>query len=184
MKIRLFEIPEDGKSFTFNRKTAELNEILSDLIGSEAYEAELFLRPINSKDFELTGKIKTQTPTDCSRCGDDMKFPIQHVIREILIPKQAVDKTGKYAKPNHILELQSETTVEVLEVEDEVFDMGEYLHEVVGLAIPFNPAPPLQSDGSCGLCKKTFKTEAFVYDEPMEVTKENPFAVLKSIKLN
>lgn len=183
MKIRLFEVPEEGKHYVFNRKTAELNEIFEDLIGNEVYEANLFLRPINSKDFELTGKIQAQSPESCSRCGDDMIFPIQQVIREILIPKQAVDKTGKYSKLNHVLELQEGNTTDVLEVEDEIFDVGEYLHEVVALAVPFNPAPPVQ-DGSCGLCKKAVKSEPFVYDEPMDGTKQNPFAALKTIKLN
>jgi len=185
MKIRLFEIPEEGKAYSLNRQTAELNPLLQDLIGEEAYEIQFFLRPINSKDFELTGSVRTQSPQDCSRCGDAMKFSIQQKFREILIPKQYVDKNGKYSKSNHILSNKNTEDIDVIEVEDEVFDAGEYLHEVIALAIPFNPAPALDAKGACSLCHLKPKADQVVYDEVMEeVKKESPFAVLKSIKLN
>lgn len=182
MKIKLFEISEDGKQFNLDRKTAELNDTLSDLIGENPYNADFTLRPINNKDFELTGTLKTSSPQECSKCGQDFQFPIHVKLYEVLIPKQHVDKNGKFTKPNHILEGETES-VQCTEVEQETFDAGEFIHESIGLAIPFNPAHKA-GDADCQPRKGSFEQGYFQYDEPMEVQKVNPFAALKDLKPN
>src|SRR5438128_2099028 len=98
MKIRLNEIPEDGRSYIINRKTGELNEVLQDLIQSRPYDVDFYIRPLNSKDYTLAGTIKTNTPAQCSLCAEDFELPISKKLNEILIPNQSDDRTGKYAK--------------------------------------------------------------------------------------
>ncbi len=104
--------------------------------------------------------------------------------REILIPAKVDDRTGKYTKVNHVSE-GIENGPSVAEYEGTVFEMGEYLHEVVGLAAPYNPKPPEDEKGDCRVCEKFVRGKVFTYDEelPAEV-KESPFTALKNLKLN
>lgn len=184
MRINLSEIPEEGRSYVCNRKTGELNAILKDLIGTAAYEAEFFIKPLNSKDFEMNGEIRTELPEDCSRCGIDFQLKINPSFREILIPRQTETRTGKYAKVNHISEA-AESGPSVVEYDGLVFDMGEYLHEMVAFAAPFNPAGPEDEKGDCSVCGISVRGRSFGYTEEMPAEKpESPFAALKNIKLN
>ena len=184
MKINLAEIPEDGRSYQFTNQTGELNAILSDLIGKNQYVADFFIKPLNSRDFEFSGKIETKTPGQCSRCGIDFAFPIKQKFREFLIPKQNQPRGSRYSKVNHVSDLP-EDAPEVSEYEGNAFDLGEYIHEVIALAAPFNVAGPEDENGDCSICKIPLKGQSFSYDEQMPPDKpQNPFAVLKNIKTN
>ncbi|MFP5520190.1 MAG: YceD family protein [Bdellovibrionia bacterium] len=184
MRLILSEIPEEGKEFIVNSQTAELNETLRDLIGKNPHEARFFVRPLNSKDYELSGKIKTKLAETCSRCGLDIQLDIDSDFREILIPKQIDTRTGKYAKPNHISDVEAEGP-DVSEYSGNSFDMGEYLHEVVALAAPYNPVGPENEKGDCSICEMPVRGRSFGYDEEMpEDMQKKPFAALKNLKLN
>lgn len=184
MKINLTEIPEEGRKYQWNSQTGELNSVLLDLIGKAFYETEFFIKPMNSKDFELMGTIQTQLPEQCSRCALDFAFPVNEKFHEILIPKQGQPRGSKYAKVNHVSDLP-QGGPEVSEYEGHIFDIGEYLHEVVALAAPFNPIPPEDEKGDCSVCKIPVRGKSFGYDEKMPEEKPvNPFAVLKNIKIS
>ena len=58
MKIRLTEIPNDGRSYTFDRESGELNEQLSDLVGKNAYHVNFTISPIGNA-YEMRGGFKT-----------------------------------------------------------------------------------------------------------------------------
>lgn len=184
MRLVLTEIPEEGKHFKLNRNTAELNDVLKDLIGSQAYEAQFYVRPLNLKDYEITGSIETKLPETCGRCGLDIKLDLKTSFHEILIPKQEDDRTGKYVRPNHLSDLEAGGP-DTSEYVGKHFDMGEYLHEVVALAAPFNPVGPEKDNGDCGICEKPVSSFNFTYDEEIpEDPKKNPFSALKGLKLN
>lgn len=179
MKIRLNEIPEEGRNYIFNRKTAELNTALQDLIQNNPYDVSIDIKPLNTKDFTVTGTVLTKTPEQCSRCAEDFDLIIDKKIREILIPNQEEDRTGKYAKTSTTLVTadSNETTVSVTEYSKLQFDLGEFMHEAIALEIPFNPF--------CPKCIKIKNDKPFIYDEKMgEDVKPNPFQALKGIKLN
>lgn len=183
MRINLIDIPEEGKQFTFSDSTGELNPMLFDLLGEESYTAELFIRPINHRDFEMTGSIRTGCKEICSRCGDDFRLKIMEKFHEILIPPQPQDRQGKYAKANHLSETREEGPSVVEYEGNGTFNIGEYLHEVAGIAIPFNPAPPIDEKENCSLCHLNVKNHDFGYDEGKKVEKSQPFASLKNLKL-
>lgn len=184
MRINLIDIPEEGQSFFWNNQSGELSSVLADLIGKNLYQVDFFVKPLNSKDFELRGIIKTGLAEQCSRCGIDFEFPVKQEFYEILIPKQDHPRGGRYSKVNHVSEAP-DTGTETSEYEGNHFDMGEYLHEVVALAEPFNPAGPEDENGDCSICKIPVKGRSFSYNEEMPVEKpQSPFAVLKNIKLN
>ncbi len=184
MRINLAEIPPDGRSYIWTSQTRELNPVLKDLIGSIPYHTEFFIKPLNSRDFEMSGSIRTEMPEVCSRCGLDFNLRINEKFRNILIPRQEDDRTGHYARVNHVSEVL-EGGPEALEYEGVSFEMGEYLHEVVALAAPFNPKAPVDEKGDCSVCKIPVKEKLFSYDEEMPEEKpESPFNVLKNMKLN
>ncbi|MBY0553439.1 DUF177 domain-containing protein [bacterium] len=176
MKIRLNEIPEEGRNYIFNRQTAELNPALQDLIQNNAYDVNLDIKPLNSKDYTVIGTLKTKTHEQCSRCAEEFDLPIDTKLREILIPHQEEGRTGHYAKSGVSME-DEDNTFAVTEYQSMQFDLGEYLHEAIALQVPFNPF--------CAECSKPENNKAFIYDEKMgEEVKPNPFQALKGIKLN
>ena len=183
MKIKLSEIPEDGFNYEFTRLSAEMNQALADLLGTEDYKIQFFIKPLNTKDFMLNGSIVTKTSENCSRCGDSFKFSINKKINEILIPKHEDDRTGKYAKTTVALS-DRDLEVAVLEYVNGQFDVGDYLHEAIAIDIPFNPMPQKKPNGDCSLCDKPFSLDPIIYDEKLSVEKKNPFLTLKNIKLN
>lgn len=185
MKIKLNEIPEEGRDYNFTRETGELNQDLADTIGSESYKISIFIKPLNTKDFSLTGSVSTKTEESCSRCGDSFKFPISKKLKEILIPKQEVDRTGKYSKSSVPVSEDFENEASVVEYSNNQFDLGEYLHEAIAIDIPFAPMPETKANGDCILCDKPTPKTQLIYDENMSIERKvNPFESLKNIKLN
>lgn len=179
MKIKLNEIPEEGRTYTFNRQTAELNPVLQDILGNNEYDISLDIRPLNTKDFTILGRVSAQTHEQCSRCAEEFELPIQKKIHEILIPSQQEDRTGKYAKtsPHIVNASDDEQQIGVTEYSKQQFDLGEFVHESIALEVPFNP--------HCPTCQKQGDDKAFVYDEKMgDETKPKPFDALKGLKLN
>lgn len=176
MKIRLNEIPEDGRKYVMNRQTAELNLVLNDLISHHEYQVDLYIKPLNNKDYTMDGLVKTHLPQQCSRCACDFSYDINAKVKEILIPSQEVDRTGQYIKSS-VNFSEDEDVASVSEYSKQLqFDLGEFLHEVIALEVPYNPY--------CNDCAKN-DTQAFIYDEKMgEVSKPNPFQALKGLKLN
>jgi uncharacterized protein len=176
MIIRLNEIPENGRDYWFNRQTAELNPVLQDLIQSHPYEIKLFVKPMNTKDFEMTGSVATTAAAQCSLCAEDFDLSLNRQIREILIPNQELDRTGKYAKSTTISAVEDET-YSVSHYSKQQYDLGEFIHEAIALEIPFKPL--------CAKCIKRENDQIFIYDEKMgEEIKPNPFQALKGLKLN
>jgi uncharacterized protein len=177
MKIRLNEVPEEGENYDYNRKTGELNEVLRDLIQNNDYKVDLFIKPLNSKDFTVTGKLETSRIEQCARCAEDFKKDLKKKVNEILIPSQEQDRTGKYSKSSVNID-DPEDEVSVSEYHKQQFDLGEFIHEAVALEISYV--------AYCENCSKPENDKVFVYDEEMgeETTKQNPFQALKGLKLN
>lgn len=182
MMIRLMEIPEEGKSFELNSQTKELNEILADLIGNTAYKTHFFIKPLNSKDYMLTGTIETAVPDQCSRCGLDFNFKIKKSFQEVIIPHQYTPRDAQFSKVNHLSD-SNEQEISVIEYQNSMFDIGEYLHEIIGLSIPLNPAPEVDDKDQCGVCHLTITEKSFSYEEALP-EKQNPFNALKNMKIN
>lgn len=185
MKIKLHEVPEEGRNYEFTRETGELNLALADVIGTESFNIQMFIKPLNTKDFMLTGHIKTRTEENCSRCGDTFKFALNKKIKEILIPKQEMDRTGKYIKSSVAVSESDDNDAAVVEYEQNQFDVGEFLHEAIAIDVPFAPMPETKANGDCILCDRPANKTLLIYDENLSVEKkQSPFESLKNIKLN
>jgi uncharacterized protein len=181
MKIKLNEIPENGRDYQLNRSTGEINADLQDLIQDAPYDFKFSIRPLNSKDYELKGLLETHTQELCSLCGETFKFKVNAKIHEILIESAGADKElEKQTRSNHFSEL-NEGGPSVIEYTDAVFELGDFAHEAAAISIPFNP--------KCESCLKSDTGDIFRYDEDMgnfekAKEKENPFNVLKGFKMN
>lgn len=176
MKIKLNEVPEEGQDYDYSRGTAELNSALVDLIQDNDYSVHMFIKPLNTKDFTVTGNVSTKRREQCSRCAEDFDQKIRKNLNEILIPHQEQDRTGKYSKSQVMLGSETEE-VSVTEYNKQQFDVAEFVHEAIALEIPFV--------AYCDSCQKKEDSETFIYDEKMsEDSKPNPFQALKGLKLN
>lgn len=184
MKINLNEIPEQGREYKFDRSERELTPCLDDLIKGAAYTTEFTIRPLNSRDFEMKGWIKTQTPETCSRCGVDFQYQVNAKFHEFLLPKMDQPRNSRYSHVNHVSDLPVDGP-EMTEYEGTEFDLGEYLHEVVALAAPFNVAHPQDGSVECEIYQNPEGGQGFSVnkDIPLE-KKESPFAALKNLKIN
>ncbi|MFZ4402681.1 MAG: DUF177 domain-containing protein [Pseudobdellovibrionaceae bacterium] len=183
MKINLQEIPQEGRSYICNSKTAEFNATLADLIGTQQYQLEFFIKPLNTKDFELLGRIVTSASEQCSLCALDFILPIEASFKEFLVPKLEQPRGTKYSRVNHLSDAAEGPSS--VEHDGFIFNMSEYIHETVALAIPFNPRPAEDLKGDCGVCGKTLRNYTFKYDEAMpQDQQQSPFEVLKNMKLN
>ncbi len=182
MYIDLREVTPEGRTYTWTRQSGEAKDVLQDLIGQQAFTAKFTLRKLNNRDFDMTGSVETGIDEDCSHCGLDFVLEIRQSFHEILIPRQQEERTGRYARVNHISD-SSESDLNVQQYEGERFNMGEFLHEVIGLAIPFNPHPPLRADDSCAKCHNVWGADTMIYCDPFpkSVPEKTPFAVLKSL---
>lgn len=189
MKINLNEIPTDGRQYHLNRKSAELTPALKDLVGDHDYDVQFTITPLNSKDYELRGHVKTMTSEVCSLCGETFDFKIKAPLHEILIEAAGPDKElEKQSRSNHFSEL-NEGGPSVTEYSDSTFYAGEYTHQAIALAVPYNPKPEADEQGNCKVCLTMNLNQEIKYDEDMSIfekakEKENPFQVLKKLKLN
>lgn len=181
MVIHLNEIPPEGQSWILNNKTGELNEFLRDLIGRTPFSVELNLLPLQPGTFDLKGFIRTEIPESCSRCGLDFNFDVNEKFHELLMPALGTPRDAHFAKANHYSDLNHEGP-EVVEYEGNVFNVAEYLHEIVALSEPSNPAPAADAQGKCRVCQIPVENQTFSYDEEMPEP-ESPFAVLKKMKI-
>ena len=178
MLINLAEISDSGKSFVFDRQTGELNQILEDILGKNPYQIDFFIRPIGT-GYELTGNVKTKINELCYRCADDIQLDVSLKLHELLLPHEAEPRKYQYAKTNHVSELNS-TEPNAVFYEGTQFDAGEYLHEMIALEKPLQPAPPQDEDGKCTQCGIECRNQFFSYDE---TAKQKPFETLKTFKL-
>ena len=72
MKIRLSEIPDEGRSYLFDRKSAELNADLEDILGTQDYVIDMFVKPIGNA-YEMRGSLKT----DIARSLFDLRLRLR-----------------------------------------------------------------------------------------------------------
>lgn len=184
MIINLADISPDGESYALSKKTGELNTILKDIIGDNDYSINFTIRPLD-QGFDLSGSAASQTPEICSRCGIDIHIKINKTFRELLLPKIKSPAHGEhYSRVNHYTDLHEEGGPSIFECENLLFNVGDYIHELMGLQIPIRPVAETNDKGDCLTCGLNVETTNFGYDEALPAEKNNPFEALKNIKLN
>ena len=137
MKIRLSEVPSEGRQYTFSRKTAELNESLNDLVGDHDYNVDFYIKPIGSA-YELRGQFNTTLNEICSKCGTEFELPVRRAVSEILMEEQEEYRKQETAGGNQSVDFLSDGP-SMITVRGNIFDAGEFVHEAIALAEPSYP---------------------------------------------
>ncbi len=143
-KIRLGEIPQDGRTYIYGRKAgerghgheAELDLDLQDLIGSRPYEVSLTIQPIGQA-YEMRGRIQTSLEEVCSNCSYEFTMPVNRAVHEIMIDEEE-DRKAQSVHGNHSVNFLNEGP-SMVTTKGEIFDPGAYVHEAIALAEPFYP---------------------------------------------
>lgn len=182
MKIRLNEIPDEGRSYTFDRKSAELNEDLADIVGAHPYTVDMFIKPIGNA-FEMRGTVKTTLSEVCSRCGYDFELPVDRKFNEILFEEEHEHRKSQGVHGNQSVNFLDEGA-SMVPVKGNVFNVGEYAHEAIALEEPFYP---LCGPNETCLHEDEVKqiVERLEHESELEEGEaKNPFAALKGLELS
>ncbi len=179
MRINLNEIPAEGRTYDFSRKTGELNDALADVLEKNPYEVELFIKPMGNA-FEMTGKIQSQKKSVCSKCGADMDLPLAQVVKEILIEEPKEYRKDQGVHGNGAVDFLAEGPAVTL-YRSPFFNVDDYVHEAFALAEPFYP--------ECGVGKCENLKEVQAKLQELELSSElerrigHPaFSVLEGLK--
>jgi uncharacterized protein len=180
MKIRLNEIPEDGRSFTFTRESGELNAALKDILAKVPYRVDMTIRPLGNA-FELEGKLVTSMAELCSLCGWDLTLPLNKTFKEILIEEPEVDRETHHVHGSGSVDFMSEVGASST-YKDDVFEAGEFIHELVAISEPLYPAC---GDPDCEhLEEATAKRAELAAEFARADETKSPFAKLKDIQVS
>lgn len=183
MKIRLNEIPEEGRAFQFDRKGGELDLALDDLIGERGYDVDLFIRPIGNA-YEMRGRVKASLGEICSKCGYDFDLPVDRAINEILFEEQPQCRKGHSVHGNGAIDYDGEGP-SMTPYKGDVFEADKYVHEIIALSEPFYPICGV--NGNCVRADEAEeirkKLEAEYNRAAEEELKPSPFSVLKGLDL-
>lgn len=184
MKIRLNEIPAEGRSYTFDRKSAELDSDLNDLIGKHDYFVDFTILPIGNA-YEMRGKFKTTLTKLCSKCGDEFELPLQKAIHEILMEEQEDIRKTHSVHGNQSVDFENPETVSMTPIRGNILDPGAFTHEAIGLAEPLYPmCGPNETCLHAEEVEKVLTQLEIEWEQAEKKRKGHPaFSVLKAIDL-
>ena len=179
MKIRLAEIPEDGRQFSFTRESGELNAALKDLLPGAPYRVDLTIRPLGNA-YEMEGKVVTSLKEICSLCGWDLNLPLNKNFKEVLVEEPEVDRETHHVHGNQSVNFLAEGSSTTYK--DELFDAGEFFHELVAISEPLYPSC---GDPDCEHLEEANVKRAELAAEFAKANGDeqtNPFAELAKLK--
>ncbi len=180
-EIALKELPLEGREFNFTNESGELNDVLKDLIGSNSYSVQLKITPMGNS-FDLRGRINTTLDLQCSLCAIDFKFPVNLTAHEFIVIERALSKGDQMSRNNHAHEWESNGPNYIV-LESDIFNLGAYIHEQIGLAEPMRPLGKPDCDQSCENLKDRIERPWLTYGTEGDQGRVKPFQVLEKIKL-
>lgn len=177
MIIHLKEIPSEGKSFDFSRRSGELNDVLGDLIGEQDYKVHLDVTPVGNS-FDVRGNIDATYSELCSFCASNFNLPVREKFHELVLLEDQ----------NHIKGFDETWTpneeIGVTAVDDTAeFNVSDLIREVLALAEPIQPACRPDCKGLCHVCGQDLN-EATCGCAGSQNLADSPFSILKKLKLN
>jgi len=184
MKIRLNEIPEEGREYIFDRESGELDQDLADLVGKNEYRVELYIKPIGNA-YEMRGEVETTLNEVCSYCANEFDLSIKRRVNEILFEEQEETRKGHSVHGNQSVDFLGNGP-SMTPYKSETFEPGKYAHELIAVSEPFYPmcGPKetcLHAD-EVEKIKKQLEAE-WAAAEAQATKRESAFAVLKKLNL-
>ncbi len=178
-EIALKDLPVEGRDFIYTRESGELNEALQDLIEDNPYEVSFKITPVGNA-FDLRGQLKTGLNLECALCAIDFKLPVEQKLHELLVVQKPLDKGDHLTKANHAHEWEASGPDCIL-LETDMFQIADYIHEIIGLAEPIRPLGKPGCDTACE--NLTDDIRKWLQTGPDMPVKAKPFQVLEKIKL-
>lgn len=135
-EINLKNLKPDGEIFEYNTQVERgMHTKIEDLIGKNEADIQIEVMPIGNA-YQVNGLIKTNLPLDCSRCGNDISYPLNLKINEILVVEEKRPRGSKQTKNQESEHWTSEGPF-CNYLESNVFDIAEYIHEQIASNTPF-----------------------------------------------
>lgn len=176
MIIKLHEIPDHGQDFEFNNKEGTLNDSLKDVVQENPYFIKMSVRPAGQA-FDARGNFHVELKEQCSFCAKEIKQEIKNRFHEILMFE---DKTKCSIESKDV---HADEEISVTNLTSHLFDVSEFLHEMIALNQPHQPVCKPDCKGLCLTCGEDLN-ETQCHCKAPENTKENAFSILKNLKLN
>lgn len=178
--IRLADIPQEGRDYNYDRETGEFDLALRDLIDSNPYQIDFFIRPAGNV-YEVTGTVKTSLTRVCSKCGYDVTITVNTKIHEILFPK-IEDTKGDTQSKSGFLSRNADENLEVTYITNGMLNAEDMIHEIIALS---DPAFPTCGKDRCDNIDEIERklTELQKEAELALQSKGSAFDVLKNLKL-
>lgn len=181
-EILLKEVPDEGRTYEYSHESAELTETLKELIDDNLYFVTLTVRPIGNA-FEVKGELRTQMKLQCSLCAIDFDFPVSEKFHDVLVINDALSKGDQTVKTNHSSEWDW-SQPDGIYLEASLFDVAEYIHEVVALAEPIRPLGGKNCEEYCENRRESVQREWLsIGANDTKSVHNHPFSVLGKVKL-
>lgn len=182
-EILLRELPPEGRLYKYDQESAELTAVLEDLVGKNPYTVALNIRPIGNA-YDVQGEVKTGLSLQCSLCAIDFAFPVNQQFHDVLVVNNPLDKGDQVAKTNHSSEWDWSQPGGIY-LESAVFNVKEYIHEMIALAEPIRPiGKPDCDEGNCENLRERPQRDWLSVDANDSKSVHNhPFSVLEKLKL-
>ncbi len=177
MIIQLNEIPSEGRSFDFSKKTGELDDVLQDIIGEHDYRVHLDVHPVG-KSFDVRGEVEAEYGEVCSFCASQFALRVKEKFHELVVHDGQKEIKGfdEGWSPHE------EVGVTVIN-DPSHYNVSDLIREVLALA---EPTQPVCREGCKGLCLNCGQdlNEASCACAGGQKVEASPFSILKKLKLN
>ena len=137
LKIRLKNRANQGWDFSYNQESAELTKKLRPLIGENPYNIQVSVRPAGHLSYVISGQIQTYFNLLCARCAYGFKKSINKEFEEKIFIQKKLIRIDKRVRNSHFSELMN--TEDFTLIHDDLFDIGEFLHELITVEEPMRP---------------------------------------------
>ncbi len=179
MKIRLNEIPADGRSYEFTRLDKDIFEGIKDLVAD--FKVNIRIEPITSSNFQITGSIQASEVAECSKCGWDLPLKLNLKISEVLVKEEPQEiRKKQHVHGNQSMDFDSDQDqLQVTYYKSDELNLTEWLHEQI--ASQQSQFPWCEKIN----CEKFLETEKILErmrsQIPQELKNQSPFAGLAEL---
>ena len=151
LKINLKSLSNQGWDFSYNQKSAELTKKLRPLIGENSYNIRVCVRPSGHSSYIISGQIQTWFNLLCARCAYEFKESINKEFEEKIFLQKKLIRIDKRVRNSHFSELMN--TEDFTVINDDLFDIGEFLHELIAVEEPLRPLGAKTCDDNHLICE-------------------------------
>ncbi len=179
--INLDEVPKQGKEYFFSNKDSALNDSLKDLISTDTYSINITITP-ETNFFRATGLAKFSVEETCSKCGWELPLSVDCKVNEILFIKDGTEERHKNNTSNQIFMDVEYNGPETTYLETSRLDLGAFVRQQIGLAIPQYPNCSKASCPNLEFAQKKIEIDRKKWEAVND--ESSPFSVLSKIKKN